>query len=185
MSSSKCPKQIEKLRIYFGKECGKENEWRPKSGSAHKSPFRSSWPWYTELAWLKDHIAYKESTSNFMPKIEVDGESVGWKDETRFEQEAVVTPTRKRGRNNSEEILVKAAEEMVAKLPVFGASVEKPSLTDDDLFGQLIARKLSKLPESEEKEDLKLNIQVMIKQAMYSSTKQPISGSVLHVLNFE
>ena len=42
-----------------------------------------------------------------MPKIEVDGESVGWKDETRFEQEAVVTPTRKRGRNNSEEILVK------------------------------------------------------------------------------
>ena len=120
-----------------------------------------------------------------MPKIEVDGESVGWKDETRFEQEAVVTPTRKRGRNNSEEILVKAAEEMVAKLPVFGASVEKPSLTDDDLFGQLIARKLSKLPESEEKEDLKLNIQVMIKQAMYSSTKQPISGSVLNVLNFE
>ena len=74
---------------------------------------------------------------------------------------------------------------MVGKRPVFGASMEKPSLTDDDLFGQLVARKLSELPESEEKEDLKSNIQVMVKQAIYSSTKQPISGSVLHVLNFE
>ena len=87
--------------------------------------------------------------------------------------------------NNSEERLVKAAEEMVGKRPVFGASMEKPSLTDDDLFGQLVARKLSELPESEEKEDLKSNIQVMVKQAIYSSTKQPISGSVLNVLNFE
>lgn len=173
--ASDVQKKIENLRTYFGKECGKEYEWKPKSGSGHKSPFKSSWPWYTELTWLKDHIAYRDSTSNLaiVPKVEIDGSSTGSPSQN---PEETGRPCRKRAKNDGEERLIKAAEDMVAKLPSFGASQsEKPSLTDDELFGQLVARKLSKLPECEEKEDLKLNIQLLIKQATYSG-KQPFSG---------
>lgn len=173
--ASDIQKKIENLRTYFGKECGKENEWKPKSGSAHKTPFKSSWPWYTELTWLKDHIGCKESTSNLSM-----GMAVKVEDDVDSPQQA---PTRKRGRGNSgEERLIKAAEDMVAKFPAFGGPpTAKPSSTDDELFGQLVARKMSKLPENEEKEDLKLNIQLLIKQAMYNSGKKPCSGSLFNL----
>lgn len=46
-------------------------------------------------------------------------------------------------------------------------------VTDDELYGQMIARKLSTLPEGEEKESLKLDIQVLIKNVMFTSDSAP------------
>ena len=73
--------------------------------------------------------------------------------------------------------LIKAAEDMVSFLPQLAKrdTVSQMQM-EDKLFGWLIARKLSKIPEGEAKEDLKLNIQMMIRQeiSMYNSNKQPL-----------
>ena len=47
-------------------------------------------------------------------------------------------------------------------------------VTDDELYGQMIARKLSTLPEGEEKESLKLDIQVLIKNVMFAKASHQI-----------
>jgi hypothetical protein len=179
---------MSRKRTYFSKECGKASEAKSKSGSGQKLPFKSSWPWYKELSWLRDHISYRDSTSNLsaLPVVTIDdidaeeertvvdvGAHQGQSEEPRT--------AKKRCRQQSEDRLVKAAEEMVSKFPVFNHQhAQAPSLTEDELFGKLVAKKMSKIPEGEEKDDLKMNIQLLIKQAMYRPThtvpsKEPMS----------
>lgn len=77
---------------------------------------------------------------------------------------------------SAEENIVQAAEAIVAKFPTLpsgaGNSPKKGQITDDELYGQMIAKKLGKLPEREEKESLKLNIQVLIRDVMFAKSSQ-------------
>ena len=47
-------------------------------------------------------------------------------------------------------------------------------MSDDELFGQLIPNKLSKITEGEEKESLKLHIQFLIKNVQFSRNTQTV-----------
>ena len=84
----------------------------------------------------------------------------------------IQAPPRKRPKQG-EDRLVKAAEEMVKTMASFGKppeSREKPPLQpikEDELFGKLITKKLCKIPDGETKDDLKLHIQMLLKQAQY------------------
>lgn len=69
----------------------------------------------------------------------------------------------------------------MSKFPTFQPSQPQVQ-TDDELFGQLVAKKMSKIPEGDEKEELKLNIQLLIKQAMYPASslgKMPFCSNLL------
>jgi len=46
-------------------------EYQPKSGASSKEPFKSAWPWYTSLTWLKDHILFRENASNLIVEKEL------------------------------------------------------------------------------------------------------------------
>ncbi|XP_073240346.1 uncharacterized protein [Porites lutea] len=152
-------KKIENLRTYFGKEYGKECETKPKSGSGAVQAFKSSWPWYESLKWLKDHIGQKESISNLVVNVDATTDSDG-------SNSSVITPiTNKKGKKiklSAEEKIVQAAEAIAEKFPTLPSEAGNVRVTDDELYGQMIARKLSTLPEGEEKESLKLDIQVLI-----------------------
>ena len=176
LTAADIQKKIENLRTYFAKECGKESEVKPKSGSGLKTPFKSSWPYYKDLAWLRDHIAYSDSASNLFSLPQViavdEGNDVGEVNsdfQNQNHEEMVHAPSRKRPKQG-EDRLVKAAEEMVKTMASFGKPSERPTLqpiTEDELFGKLIAKKLCKIPEGETKDDLKLHIQMLLKQAQY------------------
>ena len=169
-------KKLENLRTYFGREHGKELEYKTKSGASAKEPFKSAWPWYSSLNWLKDHILCKETTSNLGFEIEsVEDES----DVSNSSSSSVSTykAYSRPQKVKAEDKLVKAAEAIVNKIPSFGcmpshSSPKKARLTDDEHFGQLVARELAKLPESEEKECLKLNIQILIKDAQFKKNNE-------------
>ena len=111
-------KRIDNLRTYFGKECGKEALYKPKSGSAQKSPFKSSWPWFSELLWLKDHLAIKDSCLNkSTPKLENGGHN-NEEPNTGASTVASLQGQRKRARTTTnDDRLIKAAEDMVSFLP--------------------------------------------------------------------
>ena len=47
-------------------------------------------------------------------------------------------------------------------------------MSDDELFGQLIANKLSKIPEGKEKESLKLDIQFLTKNVQFDGNTQTV-----------
>lgn len=97
-------KKIENLRTYFGKEYGKECETKPKSGSGAVQAFKSSWPWYESLKWLKDHIGQKESISNLVVNLDATTDSDG-------SNSYVITPiTNKKGKK-----IKLSAEEKLSK----------------------------------------------------------------------
>lgn len=165
--------KIENLRTYFGKEYGKECETKPKSGSGAVQAFKSSWPWYESLKWLKDHIGQKESISNLVVNLDATTDSDG-------SNSSVITPiTNKKGKKiklSAEEKIVQAAEAIAEKFPTLPSGAGNMRVTDDELDdddGQMIARKLSTLPEGEVKESLKLDIQVLIKNVMFTSDSAP------------
>ena len=162
--------KIENLRTYFGKEYGKESETKPKSDSGAVQAFKSSWPWYESLKWLKDHIGQKESISNLVVNLDATTDSDG-------SNSSVITPiTNKKGKKiklSAEEKIVQAAEAIAEKFPTLPSGAGNMRVTDDELYGQMIARKLSTLPEGEEKESLKLDIQVLIKNVMFTSDSAP------------
>ncbi|CAH3028858.1 unnamed protein product, partial [Porites evermanni] len=164
-------KKIENLRTYFGKEYGKECETKPKSGSGAVQAFKSSWPWYESLKWLKDHIGQKESISNLVVNVDATTDSDG-------SNSSVITPiTNKKGKKiklSAEEKIVQAAEAIAEKFPTLPSEAGNVRVTDDELYGQMIARKLSTLPEGEEKESLKLDIQVLIKNVMFAKASHQI-----------
>ena len=161
-------KKIENLRTYFGKEYGKECEVKPKSGSGAVQAFKSSWPWYESLKWLKDHISQKESISNLV--VDLDGTT-----DSDCSNSSVVTPLKgKKIKVSAEEKIVQAAEAIAEKFPTLPSGAGNGRMTDDELYGQMIARKLSNLPEGEEKESLKLDIQVLIKNVMFKKPSQQI-----------
>ena len=79
----------------------------------------------------------------------------------------------------TEEKLIRTAENIVEKIPSFPVlpavpSPKKQKMSDDELFGQLIANKLSKIPEGEEKESLKLDIQFLIKNVQFGRNTQTV-----------
>ena len=169
-------KKLENLRTYFGKEHGKELEYKPKSGASAEEPFKSAWPWYTLLSWLKDRISCKETISNLGFEIEsVEDES----DVSNSSSSSVSTYKvySRPQKMKAEDKLVKAAEAIVNTIPSFGympshSSPKQTRLRDDEHFGQLVARKLAKFPESEEKECVKLNIQSLIKEAQCNKNNE-------------
>lgn len=67
--------------------------------------------------------------------------------------------TNKKGKKiklSAEEKIVQAAEAIAEKFPTLPSGAGNMRVTDDELYGQMIARKLSTLPEGEEKESLNL-----------------------------
>ncbi|KAJ7392885.1 hypothetical protein OS493_010546 [Desmophyllum pertusum] len=97
-------KKLENIRTYFGKEYGKECEGKPKSGSGAVEAFKSAWPWYESLKWLKDHISQKESTTNL---VELDPDS----DSSNSSVASAITPKKKgKIKVSAEEKIVQAAE---------------------------------------------------------------------------
>ena len=166
-------KKLENLRTYFGKEVGKEKECQPKSGAAAKEAFKSSWPWFNSLMWLKDHMGTKDSTSNLNSSLE--------DDEISTCSSSGYSSSRKNPKPNVEEKIIKAAEAIANKIPDFQSlktsSPKKARLSDDDHFGQMIARKLEKIPEGEEKENLKLEIQMLIKNVQFGRRLNTFSGN--------
>ena len=74
---------------------------------------------------------------------------------------------------SSEETLLKVAEQIVEKIPSQPlSSPKRQKLSDDEHFGQTIARLLSKFQDGEEKEMLKLEIQMLIHSKMYGRRPQ-------------
>ena len=70
----------------------------------------------------------------------------------------------------TEEWLIKAAEQVVEKIPPGPTISPKWSkLSDDEHFGQPVARQLARLEEGEEKENLTLQIQVLINNSQYGT----------------
>ena len=49
--------------------------------------------------------------------------------------------------------------------------------TDDEIFGQLISRKLSKIPEGEDKENIKLEMQLLINRTMFRRNYNTLTTS--------
>ena len=47
---------------------GKEASLKPKSGAGTSANFQSSWPWFSCLSWLKDHIEMKDTYTNLSPE---------------------------------------------------------------------------------------------------------------------
>ena len=127
-------------------------------------PFRSSWPFYNSLAFLKDHISGPKDTCSNLVVVDEgqDGELV---------KEWVTKKTPKKA--SSEETLLKVAEQIVEKIPSQPlSSPKRQKLSDDEHFGQTIARLLSKFQDGEEKEMLKLEIQMLIHSKMYGRRPQ-------------
>ena len=63
----------------------------------------------------------------------------------------------------TEECLIKAAERIVEKIP------PGPTISPKRKKGQTVARQLARLEEGEEKENLKLQIQVLIHNSQYGT----------------
>ena len=145
-TASDVQKKLENLRTYFGRENGKEVEWQPKSGAAAKEPFKSSWPWYNSLKWLKDHFGAKDSISNLNSSLQGNDSSFS----SSF---GVHTSSQRAQKPTVEDNIIKAAEAIANKTPDFQSlktsapSPKKAKYTDDEHFGQLLARKLEKIPE--------------------------------------
>ena len=119
--------------------------------------------------WLKDHIATKDSISNLNSQVEVDEDS---NNSSSFSASfSTYSTPRKNTKPNAEEKIIKATIAIADKIPDFesmkASSPKKAKLSDDDHFGQMIARKLEKIPEGEEKEDLKLEIQMLIRNVQF------------------
>ena len=77
------------------------------------------------------------------------------------------------------EKLIRAAENIVEKILLFPvlpavSSPKEQKMSDDELFGQLIANKLSKIPEGEEKESFKLDIQFLVKNVQFGRNTQTV-----------
>lgn len=160
-------KKLENLRTYFGKEYGKELESKPRSGSGAVKAFHSSWPYYKSLMFLKDQIrSDRPNVCNLTVEDDLDSAcSVAQDPETP--KKPVKKTTKK---VTTEECLIKAAEQIVEKIPPGPTiSPNRSKLSDDEHFGQTVARQLARLEEGEEKENLKLQIQVLIHNSQYGT----------------
>jgi len=70
----------------------------------------------------------------------------------------------------TEECLIKAAEQIAEKiLPGPTISPKRSKLSNDEHFGQTVVRQLARLEEGEEKDNLKLQIQVLIHNSQYGT----------------
>ena len=153
-------KKLENLRTYFGKEYGKES--KPQSGSGAVKASHSSWPYYKSPMFLRDQVRSDgPNVCNLTVKDDLDSACCVAQD-----PETPKKPVKKTTKKlTTEECLIKAAEEIVEKIPPVPTILRKRSKhTDDEHFGQTVARQLARLEEGEgeEKENLKLHIQVLI-----------------------
>ncbi|KAJ7377689.1 hypothetical protein OS493_027251 [Desmophyllum pertusum] len=131
-TASKQSPKLENIRTYFGKEDGKECEVKPKSGSGAVEAFKSAWPWYKSLKWLKDHISQKESITNL---VDLDPDS----DSSNSSVASAINPKKgKKIKVSAEEKIVQAAEAIVANFQHCPVELETPQegqITDDELYG--------------------------------------------------
>ena len=157
-------KKLENLRTYFEKEYGKELESKPRSGSGAVKEFHSLWPYYKSPMFLKNQIrSDRPNICNLTVEDDLDSAcSVAQDPETP--KKPVKKTTIKL---TTEECLIKAAEQIVEKISQ--GPTKRSKLSDDEHFGQTVARQLARLEEGEEKENLKLQIQVLIHNSQYGT----------------
>ena len=137
--------------------------------------------------FLKDQMGSKETICNLTVD---DGASDSICSGPQDPEKGSATPKRPGKKTpkklTAEESLIKAAEQIVEKIPSVPATLSSPKrlkLSDNKHFGQTVARQLMRLEEGEEKENLKLEIQVMIYNSQYGS--RPSSRNVPFQRHFQ
>ena len=144
-----------------------EVESKPRSGSGAVRAFHSSWPYYKSLVFLKDQIR-SDMTNVCNLTVEDDLDSAC---SVAQDPETPKKPVKKTTKKlTTEECLIKAAEQIVEKIPPGPTiSPKRSKLSDGEHFSQPVARQLARLEEGEEKENLKLHIQVLIHNSQYGT----------------
>lgn len=130
------------------KEKGKEDVSKNGSGSAATVVKKSSWQWFGSLEWLKDHIKPKDTFSNLSTSAESSGQS--------SEETPLKSPPEKKVK--FEDKLLATADNLIKQIQTPSTTNMTKEKTEDELFGELVTKKLSKISDGEVKEDLKLEI---------------------------
>ena len=156
---------MENLRTYFIRERGKEDASKGGSGSAASDVKKSDWTWYASLEWLKDHIKPKESFSN----LDINNDETSNIKESNEQSKTLNPPNKK---IKFEDKLISVADNLIGKMENMSSvppkSEEKlKEKTEDEVFSQLVLKKLAKIPEGEIKEDLKLEILAKINKVTF------------------
>ena len=156
ISDNLVQKKMSSLRTYFGAVHGNYKKSITKSGNGRGAVKKPVWPWYEPLLFLKDNISARTTTSNL--------------NTYDFSYDAETCDTVKKRRtgntnNFSHESFFAEQSDMMKKackvLETTETSKEKTK-DSDDIFGEMIADSLRKIPECDAKEELKLEMQGLI-----------------------
>ena len=144
------------LKNYFSAEKRKSEASARKSGSGREDIYIPKWQFYRHLLFLKDNFTPKATESNVKRKSS---------------EERPSNSKAKASKSNLEISQVASSIENIAD----AFSAKKCAATDDtkivrsedDIFGEMIAKMLSKIPSSEEKYMLQLRMQQDIIQTIF------------------
>ena len=159
-------KKLENLRTYFGKECRKELESKPHSGSGTVKAFHSSCPYYKSPMFLKDQIrSYRSNVCNLTVEDDLDSACSVAQDPETPKKPVKKTPKKL----TTEDCALSRQLSRLWKNLGPTISPKGSRLSDYEHFGQTVAQQLAQLEEGEEKENLKLHIQVLIHNSQYGT----------------
>ena len=146
---------MQSLKSYFCNQRGQVKA-SERTGSSTEDLFVSKWRFYKKLDFLNDVFTSRQSVSSQAPI------------------QPFWTPTEKKGKRTQDNAL----EMITGYMGTIASSVQQPTVvtrvrdtcderTEDDIFGELMVKKLKKMMDGLEKENLKLKFLTDLNNAVF------------------
>ena len=142
-------KKMASLRSYYFQLRSQYESAKTKSGSGTADINKPTWPFFDSLKFLDDNLTMKGTSS-----------SINLSEVSQFKN--------KRKDVNSNEVdewMTNQNALMLKLIQSYDEPKESTFMTEDELFGQVIAKSIAKIPDGENKEELKTEIQQCILNA--------------------
>ena len=139
-------KNMASLRSYYCQLRSQYKSAKTKSGSETADIKKTTWPFFDSLKFLDDNLTVKDTSS-----------SINLSEVSQFKK--------KRKEVNSSEVdewMTNQNALMSKLIQSYDEPKESTFMTEDGLFGQVIAKSIAKIPDGEIKEELKIEMQQCI-----------------------
>jgi len=171
--------KMHSLRVYFGTQRNKLNDSK-KSGAGANEVYQVTWPFFQSMMFLNDNLTSRHTTSNLKRVYNEENIPVSKKSLKKIKE---------KDDSNLNEMMGEALNAIRRKnLQPVATPVEKEK-DSDDLFFEMLAKQFKNVPNTPNKEMLKLDIHRLVVNALYPIRTQsfnqvtPPQPSYLQLVN--
>ena len=161
--------KIHSLRVYYS-TLNNKREQSKRSGAGADEVYKIKWPYFEMMSFLKDNLQPRKTVSNLTLESNNNIESDDTPSQPVAEKMRTSRPKKRlEGQQDEDVQFKKVATAYMQKM----SQPEKFQKDLDEVFGEMITKKLQSIPNGQQKEMLKIEIQKLIMNLEFAQFSPP------------